>query len=294
MTRLQGKSVMVTGASNGIGRALALAFARAGATPIIATDIDPAGLEALSLEIEAEGARAYSYIMDVSDQSEVEDVIAQIAGRFVTIDVLANVAGIGILGPVEKLKRSDWDRIINVNLLGTINTTRSVYPRMTERGSGHIVNVSSARGLFVPALYSAPYMASKFGVVGLCRALALEGMARGIRVTCICPGAVRTQSRSRAIVRGMSPAAFERGKLVKYLAQEPEETAGRIVEAVRRDDFLVITSPYMKLAYFLRRHLQLAWFLAARPLARWKSRLSKKHETKEPSGNAGPARKQPK
>lgn len=260
MKDLREKVVLVTGAASGIGRATAVEFAREGAGPLILCDIDEEGLRGTSALIEGLGRGAFVIPADVSDLDAVEGMVDETLRRAGRIDVLVNVAGIGIGGPVEVLEMEDWRKVIGVNLFGILHTVGTVYPHMLGRGSGHIVNVASGAGLVVPSPYNAPYNVSKFGVVGLSESLLYEACAHGIGVTCVCPGAVRTPIYETSPIKGFSPEM--RGEMMRILstAEEPGDTARALVRAVKKNRFLVVTTFFMKAIYFARKHLSFIWF----------------------------------
>lgn len=278
MQDLTNKVVLVTGAASGIGRATAIAFAREGAGPVVITDINEKGLEETAERLKNLGAEAIVWPTDVTDFVTVNEMVEDIIARCGRIDILVNVAGISLVCPVEKLQIEDWKKVVDVDLWGVINNVTAVYPHMVKRRSGHIVNISSAGGLFVPALsYSAPYCTAKFGVVGLSEALLYEAMLHNIGVTVVAPGLVDTPIVDTTPVKGLRP---EIKKLTDYLAlnkENPEDTARAIVNAVRKNRFMVVTTLEMKILYFLRRHFQLLWFPLMKAVTRILDRVMDKY-----------------
>ncbi|MEW6554769.1 MAG: SDR family NAD(P)-dependent oxidoreductase [Actinomycetota bacterium] len=273
MKDLRGKAVLITGAASGIGRATALEFARAGAGPMLLCDVDEGGLEETAAMVRGLGGEAVSLPADVSDYGAVRamfETAMEAAGR---IDLLVNVAGIGIVGPMEVLEIEDWMKVMGVDLCGVLHTVNLAYPHMLARGSGHIVNVSSGAGLLVPTPYNAPYNTSKFAVVGLSESLLYEARAHGIGVTCVCPGLVRTPIYETSRLKGLADGMKRELDGLMVTAEGPEDTARAIVDAVRKDRFLVVTTFFFKSLYFARRHLPFVWF----PLMRFLSRLLVRH-----------------
>ncbi len=272
MKNLTDKAVLVTGAAKGIGRATALAFAQEGSNPLVITDIDANGLEGTADMLEAMHREVLAVPADISDPEAVGMLVDESLERYGRIDVLANVAGVGILGPVEDLAISDWRRVIDVNLWGVINTIHYVYPHMVARKAGHIVNVSSTDGLFVSWIYSAPYCASKFGIVGISEEILFEASLHGIGVTCFCPGSVGTTIFDTSPVVGFSEEIRKIKGLLTRGADPPEAVGRMIVEAVKKDRFIVTTTLSFQMEYFLRKHLPFLWFpfmkLQARLMAR--------------------------
>lgn len=183
--------VLVTGAASGIGRALALEYARDGARLVLA-DTNVTGLRALEPEIARIGGSALIVPTDVSQPGEVATLVAAAHGAAGGIDVLVNCAGIGVYAGVAEVALEKWQQILGVNLLGTIYTSLAVLPRMRERRSGVIVNVASMSGVFATP-YTVPYCASKFGVIGFSRGLRAEVARDGVRVVVVNPGVVRTE-----------------------------------------------------------------------------------------------------
>jgi len=257
---LKNKAVLVTGAASGIGRATALAFAAEGADPLLLNDIDEPGLSETAAMIERLGRRAVLFPADVSNQDAVNAIVDAALREAGRIDVLVNVAGIGILCPVERLEHEDWEKVLGVDLWGVINTTAAVYPHMIARGDGHIVNVSSSTALFNPVLYLASYAAAKRAVLGLSEALMLEARVHGVGVTCVCPGSVETPIQDSSVIKGFTEESRKLTRIAFYMAETPADTAASIVRAVKKDRFLVVTTGYAKAVYFIRRHFQAAWF----------------------------------
>jgi clavulanate-9-aldehyde reducatase len=188
---LSGRVVAVTGASSGIGEATALVCARAGAAVALAarrTD----RIDALAERIEGDGGKALALETDVADEQQARAFVEQTKERLGGLDVLVNNAGLMLLGPIAGADTEDWRRMVDVNLLGLLYCTHAALPIMLERGSGHIVNVSSVAGRFARA-GSGVYNLTKHGVGAFSEALRQETAQAGIRVTLIEPGAVATE-----------------------------------------------------------------------------------------------------
>jgi NAD(P)-dependent dehydrogenase (short-subunit alcohol dehydrogenase family) len=186
------KIAFVTGAGSGIGRATALALAAEGAT-VYAADINGDSVGAAVAEIESAGGTAHALVTDVSDLGALQAAFDQIRSRSGRLDMAFNNAGIdGRVEPLLDIAADEWARIINVNLTSQFLCLQLEIDLMLENGGGTIVNNASVGGL-LGTYFHAAYNASKHGVVGLTRSAALEYIERGVRINCVCPGAVRTQ-----------------------------------------------------------------------------------------------------
>ena len=219
---------LVTGAGAGIGRACAMAFARAGAT-VAVTDINGAAAHAVVDEIGAEGHRAWPATLDVSAESQVDDVMADVVARFGRIDVLVNNAGIGARTAAVEMPLETWQRVIDIGLSGTFLCSRAAAPHMIARGPGAIVNVSSIMGLCGGGLYpNAGYHAVKGALVNLTRALALEWAPHGVRVNAVAPAFTRTALVEPLLAdAGMAQKLIDATPLGRLV--EPDEVASAIL-----------------------------------------------------------------
>jgi NAD(P)-dependent dehydrogenase (short-subunit alcohol dehydrogenase family) len=233
------KVVVVTGAAGGIGRALALAFAARGAS-VVAVDVDGNRLAGVKGELEAAGAEARAYAVDVSNADEVGKLCDDVFRDMGRADVLCNNAGVAAAGDFESLTLDDLRWVVEVNLMGVINGCRSFYPRMIEQGRGHIVNTASAGGIApFPALNI--YCATKFGVVGFSETLRAEAALHGIGVTVICPGVIATDIVERSRVRSGSlrTSPHDMGvkvdRIIKGRGYAPERVAAAAIKAVERN-----------------------------------------------------------
>jgi 3-oxoacyl-[acyl-carrier protein] reductase len=190
MTDLKNKNAFITGAGKGIGKAVAIALAKEGVNLILVSrtqkDIDQLADEASNL-----GVKALALSADVSDINSINKAVEKALAEFKHIDILINSAGIASFGKFLELEPEAWERIIQVNLMGTYYTTRAIIPNMIERQTGDIINISSTAGLNGNALTSA-YSASKFAVLGLTDSLMQEMRKHNIRVTALTPSTVAT------------------------------------------------------------------------------------------------------
>jgi len=192
---LRGKVVMITGASRGLGRALALAFAREGVSLVINSRSEDS-LEPVAGEAKVTGAEVLAIPADVSVEAEVERLVNESVRRFGGIDVLVNNAGVlGPRVPIEEYPEDEWRKVLDANLTAPFLLIRTVIPRMPEGGS--IINMTSGVSVEGRAEWGA-YSVSKFGLEGLTQILAAELKERGIRVNSVDPGGMRTEMRAAA------------------------------------------------------------------------------------------------
>jgi NAD(P)-dependent dehydrogenase (short-subunit alcohol dehydrogenase family) len=198
MTDMQGKVALVTGASGGIGRATALAFARAGANVVVADFVVDGGKETVG-QIEELGGKAVFVECDVSDEEAVGGAVRTAVETFGGLDYACNNAGIeGHPAPVAEMTDAEFRRVLDINLFGVFYGMKYEVPAMLERGGGVIVNISSTAG-FRGYPNMGPYVASKHAVAGLTRSTALEVAPQGIRVLSVHPAAIATPMIDRAM-----------------------------------------------------------------------------------------------
>jgi NAD(P)-dependent dehydrogenase (short-subunit alcohol dehydrogenase family) len=188
--RLEGKVAAITGAGSGIGQATALLFAREGAKVIVGDIDDNSGMKTVSEIKRVNGEGTFNHV-DVSKESDVEGFIGHALSKYGKLDIMFNNAGIIVVKKVIDSSESEWDKLVSVNLKGVFLGSKCAAKHMIERKSGSIVNTASIYGL-VGASHYAPYCATKSGVIGFSRALALELAPYGVRVNCICPGVITT------------------------------------------------------------------------------------------------------
>jgi short-subunit dehydrogenase len=250
-TILRGTTAVVTGAGSGIGRATALALAAEGVR-VHAADIDASRAAAVAGEIVALGGAAMGHAVDVSDAEAVAALAEVLRARGERVEILVNNAGVCEAGPVEEIALGAWRRLFGVNVFGAVHAIGAFVPDMLERGRGHVVNVASLAGL-VPFPFVAPYTASKHALVGLSAAMRMELSHRGVFVTVVCPGAVRTA------LYADNPIALPRGareKIIDLVARHgipPEVIAGDIVRAIVRRRALVVRAGPARPLWFLCR-----------------------------------------
>jgi NAD(P)-dependent dehydrogenase (short-subunit alcohol dehydrogenase family) len=211
VTRLAGKTALITGGGTGIGRACALLFAREGARVAVAgRSAEP--LRAVVAEIEGAGGQALAVTCDVTQAQQVERAVRAAVERFGALNVLVNNAGVLALGSVEQTPESEWARVLGVNLTGTFLVSRAALPELRKAGGGSIVNIGSLYGL-IGLKNRAAYAASKGGVTQLTRSMALDHAHEGIRVNCVCPAIVETEMIQQVFANQPDPAALRRQRI---------------------------------------------------------------------------------
>jgi NAD(P)-dependent dehydrogenase (short-subunit alcohol dehydrogenase family) len=264
---VRNKRVLITGAASGIGRATAVASARRGAR-LFLTDIDDAGLQAAAAEIrDAGGTVAYAKALDISDHAAVAAMADEIHSEHGSVDVVMNIAGIAIWGTVETLSHEQWRRVVDVDLMGPIHVLQCFVPAMIAAGrGGHVVNVSSAAGLFgLP--WHAAYSAAKFGLRGVSEVLRFDLRRHDIGVSLVCPGAVDTGLVETLEIAGVARDTQIMQKFTarfRRRAVTPDTAAARILDGIERNRYWVYTSRDIQVAHFLQRRFETPYVLLMR------------------------------
>ncbi|APD47454.1 3-oxoacyl-[acyl-carrier-protein] reductase [Synechococcus sp. CS-602] len=218
---LQGQTALVTGASRGIGRAIALALAADGAEVVVNYANSASAAEAVVAEIEAAGGRAHALQADVSEEGQVDGLIQAVLERCGRLDVLVNNAGITRDGLLLRMKTADWKAVIDLNLTGVFLCTRAASRSMLKARRGRIINITSVVGLTGNAGQT-NYSAAKAGVVGFTRSTAAEFASRGITVNAVAPGFIATEMTQDLNVEPILKA-IPLGRL-----GQPEDVAGAV------------------------------------------------------------------
>ena len=231
---LEGKVAIVTGASRGIGKAIALKLAREGADVCVISLSDRG--EETKKEIEALGRKAAFYRCDVSNYEEVKEVVKNVKQEFEKIDILVNNAGVTKDTLLIRMKEEDWDYVMNVNLKGTFFFTKEVINIMRKQKRGSIINISSVVGL-MGNVGQANYCASKSGIIGFSKAVAREYAGYGIRVNVVAPGFIETDMTSQ--IPEKIKEEFLKQIPMKRIGS-PEEVAN-VVKFLASDDASYIT-----------------------------------------------------
>jgi NAD(P)-dependent dehydrogenase (short-subunit alcohol dehydrogenase family) len=266
---LSGKRCFITGAASGIGRATAILAASKGAD-LYLTDIRGEDLERVEEEIRLVGGRvSYAKAIDVRDHDAVVALAEEIHAAHGSMDVVMNIAGVSTWGTIDKLQHSDWQQMIDVNLMGPISVLECFVPAMIEAGrGGHVVNVSSAAGLFgLP--WHAAYSASKFGLRGVSEVLRFDLHRHGIGVSLVCPGAVRTPLVESVRIVGVDRESPRIKKLVgrfEKRAVSPERVAEQIVAGVEKNRYMVYSSADIRIGHWVQRKFALPYELTMRKM----------------------------
>lgn len=221
-------AAFVTGAGSGIGRATARRLGRDGYT-VGAFDLDAGGVEGTVDAIQSAGGQAFGFTGDVRDEVVVSSALEAIAAH-ARLWLVANVAGVGVAATVAETTNEQWQRVISVNLTGTFIVCRAAVPILLGSGGGVIVNVASVGGL-VGIAERAAYCASKAGVIGLTRAIAVDHAAAGLRAVAICPGTVESEWITKILANNVDPVAARRAMSERQLDGRmgaPDEVAAGI------------------------------------------------------------------
>ena len=212
---------LVTGASRGIGEAIARCFYEAGAR-LVLLDVNSEGAEQIARDLDPSGDRILCQRADVAQEQEVQGAVEQAVGRFARIDVAVNVAGIIRHLPIEQMSLEDFESVVRVNLTGTFVVCKAVIPFMKKQGKGKIVNISSIAGRTGRPGVGVNYAASKAGVIGLTRTLAREAGPAGVYVNAIAPGPILTE-----LTRQVGPEVFATWNAGRAVSKDgrPEDVA---------------------------------------------------------------------
>jgi NAD(P)-dependent dehydrogenase (short-subunit alcohol dehydrogenase family) len=225
---MKGKVIVVTGGASGIGAALVRRFAQEGAAGLVVADMNHDAAQAMANEVNGLAVRT-----DVSNEADVQALIAQATQRFGRVDVLCSNAGIALGGGVDA-PNADWQRIWEVNLMAHVYGARAVLPQMVERGAGYLLQTASAAGLLSHP-DSALYAVTKHAAVSFAEWLSMNYGDKGIRVSCLCPQGVRTPML-------MGPEGGRKSFLLEG-SVSAEQVADDVIAAMREERFLVLPHP---------------------------------------------------
>lgn len=253
-------TAVITGGASGIGRALGEALAARG-TRVLLADLDGDIAEDVAEGIRDKGGDASAVQLDVSQFAPVAEVIHGAAQRWGRLDYVFNNAGIAVTGEVDEHTTESWNRIIDVNLRGVVHGVQAAYPIMKEQGFGHIVNTASMAGLVAGAM-SSGYNTTKHAVVGLTKSLRVEGALYGVRVSVLCPGAIRTPilggGRHGFLVPGIDrerQSNLMRSAFEPMRPMDPKRFAEGVLKRLDRNQAVIILPTWWRLVWWLERLL---------------------------------------
>jgi short-subunit dehydrogenase len=259
MKTLRGKRALVTGSASGIGRAIALDLARQGAH-LYLLDVDAAKLALVAAEARKHGNGVIDVPCDLAQPEEITAVSKTVLQDWGGLDILINNAGISYHGKTEDMSAGQWQRLLGINLLAPIQLTMELLPALLAAEEGHVLNVCSILGLVAIPKFAA-YQTSKFGLVGFSESLRAEYMCRGLGVTALCPGFVRTN-----IYQAMLDGAGARPMRSppRWFFASPEMVAARAIKAIRRNQGVVTVTWLARLMWFVKRLAPRLWSFAVR------------------------------
>jgi NAD(P)-dependent dehydrogenase (short-subunit alcohol dehydrogenase family) len=234
VTRFEGKTAIVTGASRGIGRAVALALAREGADVAVNYSSSAEEAEKVAQEIRELGRRSIVIKADVSDKAAVDKMASEVMKQFGKIDILVNNAGMAVVGPSEKLEENLWRRGIDVMLTGVFFCSQAAGKEMIKQKSGKIINIASINGI-VAFPERACYCSAKAGVMALTKVLASEWARYNINVNAVAPGYVETELVNNLVAKGTLSAPELVGRTPNGRLAESEDVAGTVLFLASED-----------------------------------------------------------
>ena len=250
-----GATAIVTGGASGIGRALAQELAKRGCEVVLA-DLQIELAEEVASEIRVSGSKAKAARTDVTDFPAMEQLVQETVQRTGRLDYMFNNAGIVIGGSVNLYSIEDWNQVIDVNLRGVINGIQVAYKRMMEQGFGHIVNTASMAA-FMVGPGNVAYTTTKYAVVGLSKSLRAEAAHRGVRVSVICPGVIRTPILEGGGKYGKMlvdiPSEELRRMLEKLRPMSPNLFAKKVLNSVAKNRAIIIVPSWWKLFWWINR-----------------------------------------
>lgn len=271
-----GAVAIITGGASGIGKALGEALAVRGCVVVLA-DIDGADAEHVAHQICANGGRALARQLDVVDAGAVQALVDETLREQGRLDYLFNNAGIGVAGEVADYTIDSWNRIIAVNIGGVVNGVQAAYPAMIRQGFGHIINTASMAGLTTNAGLTS-YATTKFAVVGLSKALRVEAQVRGVRVSVLCPGVIRTPIVSggkHGIFLMLLPESQQRALAEQlfglFRPMDVNKFANKVLARILLNQAIIIVPGWYRVWWWLDRlSPALGFFLARKGFAHYR------------------------
>lgn len=282
ITRLEHKKCLITGAASGIGRATAVAAAAEGAE-LFLTDINATQLEAVAEQIRASGGQvSFFRALDIASFEAVSEFARDIHAAHGSMDVVMNIAGVSTWGTIDKLEHRHWRKLIDVNLMGPIHVMETFIPEMIRAGKGgHLVNVSSAAGLFgLP--WHAAYSASKFGLRGISEVLRFDLKQHDIGVSLVCPGGVDTGLVRTIEIVGVDRDNAEMQKLTQRFqkhAVTPEKAATAILKGIKANRYMVYTSFDIAFGHWFQRKFAWPYEIFMQLMNNYLSAVAKRQKT---------------
>jgi NAD(P)-dependent dehydrogenase (short-subunit alcohol dehydrogenase family) len=240
---LDGKVALITGGGSGIGRGTGIALAKRGVKVILA-DINEAGAQEGAETIRTAGGEATAVKADVGAADAFDMLHAFAAETYGAVDILMNNVGVLVMGVVGDIPLAEWERVLNLNLMSVIRAQHRFVPEMVARGSGHIVNTASFAGLFPYAYDRLPYAAGKGAIVTMSEGLALYCKPRGVGVTLLCPGPVKTNIG--ASLKSWTEGLPLRGPGAQFAMLDPLDVGEQVAEAIVADRFFLPTDELVK------------------------------------------------
>jgi len=244
------KVAIVTGGASGIGQAVCEELGRRG-TRVVVADVNSEGAEQVAAGIRADGGQAEAAHLDVTRSDEIQKLIDRTTSRHGPLDYIFNNAGIATLGEVRDMTPEQWDRIIQINLMGVVYGTTAAYSLMVKQGFGHIVNTASQAGLY-PVAGTTSYALTKHGVVGLSTSLRAEGAGLGVKVSVICPGPVQ----SRIVDDATRLGTYKRDMIADappFMLMKAPKAANVILKGVARNQAIIVFPFLARYLWWLHR-----------------------------------------
>lgn len=243
--------VFITGAASGLGKALALAYARKGSRVAIA-DVAADRIEEAAADVVAAGGEALSFRCDIRSESDLAQAASSVADAWGGLDVLVNNAGVAAAGTAIETSMEDWEWMIDINLLGAVRVSKAFVPMMTEAGSGHVVNVASVAGI-VQSPGMACYNVAKAGMIALSETMRNELAGFGVGVSVVCPSFFKTNLLES--YRGPDPGTSVADKLMTRSRLTADDIANSMIRAVEKNEFFVFGHREAGIAYHFKRLL---------------------------------------
>lgn len=269
MKNLTDRVVMVTGATSGIGKACALAFADEGCDLVICGRRESL-LDEVAGQIKAKGRRVLAVPVDVGKEEDVKAMAEKAFAEFGKVDIAFSNAGIALNAQTHLLEKADWEKVMNTNMYGAVHVIRYFVRPMVERREGHLVVNSSGFGL-TGAPYNTLYATSKFALVGMTECLRAEVAQYNVGVTTLCGGVVNTDIFTNAELKGFSEKSRDALKYFKGMA--PEKFAQIVIKAVKKNKGFLITDGMTKYSYAFKRMSPALFDVWIRQMARYSKRF---------------------